>query len=104
MMADRQPHGLLLLPPLPPLLPLPLYLTFLSVVENLHLALLGAQQGLRQLGQGALHGAWPHQKLAGTRLLHDLRPGKTEHLAEAFVAVDDPAVLHLGVGNHKLAI
>lgn len=80
------------------------YLTFLSVVENLHLALLGAEQGLRQLGQGALHGAWPHQKLAGTRLLHDLRPGKTKHLAEAFVAVDDPTVLHLGVGNHKLAI
>lgn len=82
----------------------PVCLTFLIVVEDLHLALLRAQQGLRQLGQGALHGAGPHQELAGTRLLHDLRPGEAEHLAEAFVAEDDATVLHLGVGDQELAV
>lgn len=78
--------------------------TFFRVVEDLHLALLGAQQGLGQLGQSTLHGPGPHQKLARARLLHDLRPGEAKHLAEAFVAVDDPAVLDLGVGDQKLAI
>lgn len=83
---------------------LPSCLTFLSVVEDLHLALLRAKQGLCQLGQSTLHGTRAHQELAGTGLLHDLRPGKTEHLAEALVAVDDATVLHLGVGDQELAI
>lgn len=80
------------------------FLTFLAVVENLHLALLGAQQGLGQLGQRALHGPGPHEEGAGAGLLHDLSPGKAKHLAEALVAVDDATVLHLGVGNQELAI
>lgn len=79
-------------------------LTFLAVVEHLHLALLGAQQGLGQLGQRALHGPGPHQEGAGAGLLHDLGPGEAKHLAEALVAVDDAAVLHLGVGDQELAI
>lgn len=66
--------------------------------------LFGAEQGLSQLGEGTLHGAGPHQELAGTGLLHDLRPGKTKHLAEAFIAVDDATVLHLGIGDEELAI
>lgn len=78
--------------------------TFFSVVEDLHLALLGAQQGLGQLGQSVLHGPRSHQELAGAGLLHDLRPGEPKHLAEAFVAVDDPAVLDLCVGDQKLAV
>lgn len=56
------------------------------------------------MGHGALHGPGSHQELAGAGLLHDLRPGEAEHLAEAFIAVDDPAVLNLGVGDQKLAI
>lgn len=80
------------------------FCTFFGVVEDLHLALLGAQQGLGQLGQSTLHGPGSHQKLARAGLLHDLRPGEAEHLAEAFVAVDDPAVLDLGVGDEKLAV
>ena len=86
--------------------PLPLLqcLTFLRIVKDLHLALLRPKQGLCQLGQGTLHGAGANQELAGTGLLHDLCSGKTKHLAKAFVAVDDATVLHLGVGNQKLAI
>ena len=79
-------------------------LTFFIVVEDLHLSLLWAQQGLGQLGQGALHGPRPHQELAGARLLHDLRPAKAKHLAEALVAVDDATVLHLCVADQELAI
>lgn len=79
-------------------------LTFLSVVENLHLALLRAEQGLCQLSQGVLHSPRSHQELAGARLLHNFRPGEAKHLAEAFVAVDDATVLHLGVGDQELAI
>lgn len=78
--------------------------TFFGVVEDLHLAFLGAQQGLGQLGQGTLHGAGSHQELARARLLHDLGPGEAEHLAEALIAVDDAAVLYLGVGDQKLAV
>lgn len=79
-------------------------LTLFIVVEDLHLALLRSQQGLCDLGQGALHGPGPHQELAGARLLHDLSSREAKHLAEAFVAVDDGTVLHLGVGNQKLSI
>lgn len=78
--------------------------TFFRVVEDLHLALLGAQQSLGQLGRGALHGPGSHQELAGAGLLHDLRPREAEHLAEALIAVDDAAVLDLGVGDQELAI
>ena len=66
--------------------------------------LLGAQQSLSQLAQGALHGARPHQEGTGAGLLHDLRPREAEHLAEAIVAVDDAAVLRLGVGDDELAV
>lgn len=95
----------LLLPPPPfsPSLFLPC-LTFFGVVEDLHLTLLRSKQGLCQLGQGAFHGAGTNQELAGTGLLHDLRPGEAEHLAEALIAVDDATVLHLGIGNQKPAI
>lgn len=87
-----------------PYFPFFLCLTFLGIVEDLHFAFLGPQQGLCQLGQGALHGAGADQELAGAGLLHDLRPREAEHLTEALVAVDDAAVLHLGVGDQKLAI
>lgn len=78
--------------------------TFFRVVEDLHLALLRAQQSLGQLGHGTLHGPGSHQELAGAGLLHDLRPREAEHLAEALVAVDDAAVLDLGVGDQELAV
>lgn len=78
--------------------------TFLRVVEDLHFVFLWPYQGLCQLGQGTLHGARAHQELACTGLLQDLRPGETKQLAEAFVAVDDATVLHLSVGDQKLAI
>lgn len=77
--------------------------TFLRVVENLHLAFLGAEQGLCQLGQGALHRAGSHQELTSAGLLHYFCPGEAKHLAEAFVAVDDATLLHLGIGDQKPA-
>lgn len=85
-------------------LKVPVCPTFLRVVENLHLAFLGAEQGLGQLGQGALHSAGSHQKLASAGLLHYFCPGEAKHLAEAFVAVDDATLLHLGIANQKPAI
>lgn len=79
-------------------------LTFFGVEEDLHLTLLGPEQSLGQLGQGVLLGAGTDQEGAGAGLLHDLCSGEAEHLAEALVAVDDPTVLHLGVGDQKPAI
>ena len=79
-------------------------LTFFSIVEDLHLAFLRAQEGLCQLGQGTLHGARPHQELTGAGLLHDFCPAEAKHLAEALIAVDDATVLHLSVGDQEPAI
>lgn len=47
---------------------------------------------------------WSVQEAAGTRLLHHLSPGVTAHPTEGIVAEDDGAVLHLRVGDNKLAI
>lgn len=79
-------------------------LTVFAVVEDLQLALLGAQQGLGELGDGALGGVGAGEEVAGAGLLHHLHAGVAEHLTEAIVAVDDGAVLHLGVGNEELAV
>lgn len=80
-----------------------LLLTLFGVVEYLHLALLRAQQGLGQLRECTLHGAWSCQEMTCARLLHDLCPREAKHLAEALVAVDDATVFHLCVSNQELA-
>jgi len=79
-------------------------LTVFAVVEDLELALLGAEQGLGELRDGALGGVGAGEEVAGAGSLHHLHPGVAEHLAEAVVAVDDGTVLHLGVGDEELAV
>lgn len=77
--------------------------TVLAVEADLHLALLGAQQRLGDLGGGTALGAGPVEEVAGAGLLHHLRPRVPAQLAEAVVAVDHRAVLHPGVGDDELA-
>lgn len=79
-------------------------LTVFAVVEDLELALLGAKQGLGELGDGALGGVGAGEEVAGAGPLHHLHSGVAEHLTEAVVAVDDGTVLHLGVGNEEFTI
>lgn len=79
-------------------------LTVFAVVEDLELALLGAEQGLGELRDGALGGVGAGEEVAGAGLLHHLHSGVTKHLAEAVVAVDDGTVLHLRVGDEELAV
>ena len=44
------------------------------------------------------------QKVAGTRMLHDLCPRVASQLAEPIVAEDDWSNLHLGVRYEEIAI
>lgn len=79
-------------------------LTVFAVVEDLQLALLRAQQRLRQLRNGALGGVGAGEEVAGAGPLHHLDTRVTKHLTEAVVAVDDGTVLHLSVGDQELAV
>jgi len=74
------------------------------VVGDLHLALLGAQQGLGHLGRRVPGGGLAVQEVAGARPLHDVRPGEARHLAEAVITVDDGAVLHPGIGDDEFPV
>lgn len=76
--------------------------TVFVVQVDLHFPLLGAQQGLSHLGNGQPLGFRSVQEVTGARLLHDLCPRVTTHVAEAIVAEDDGAVLHSCIGNDKL--
>lgn len=79
-------------------------LTILTVVGNLHLALLRAQQRLGHLGHRVPGGELAVQEVTSAWLLHDVRPGEARHLAEAVVTVDDSAVLYPGIGYDEFLI
>lgn len=79
-------------------------LTVFPVVQNLQLTLFRSQQCLCQLCSGVMGGVRPSKEVAGAGALHHLHPGVAEHLTEAVIAVDDGTVLHLRIGNEKLAI
>lgn len=74
------------------------------MVRDLHLAFLGAQQGLGHLGHSMAAGELAVQEVTGTWPLHDIRPGEASHLTETVIAVDDSAVLHTGIGYDELLI
>lgn len=77
--------------------------TILPVKGDLHFALLGAQQGLRDLRGRAALSARPVQEIAGAGPLHHLGSRVAAQLAEAVVAVDDRAVLYPSVGDDELS-
>lgn len=79
------------------------HLTILAVVEDVHLALLSPQQGLRQAGHGAAWGVGAGEEVTGARSLHHLHSGVAKEFAEAIVAVNDGAVLHLSIGDQELS-
>lgn len=76
--------------------------TIFAVEVDLHFPLLRPQQGLSHLSDGQPLGVRSVQKVARARLLHDLSPGVTAHVAEAIVAEDDGAVLHSRISYDEL--
>lgn len=77
--------------------------TIFPVEGDLHFALLGAQQGLRDLRGGTALRARPMQEIAGAGPLHHFGPRVAAQFAEAVVAVDDSAVFYAGVCDDELA-
>lgn len=79
-----------------------LCLTVLAIVEDVHLALFGPKQGLRQAGHGTAWSVGSREEVTGTGSLHHLHTGVAEEFAEAVIAINDGAVLHLGIGDQEL--
>lgn len=79
-------------------------LTILTVVGDLHLALLGPEHSLRHLADGVFVSQVTMEKVTGARLLHDVWSREACHFTEAVVAVYDRTVLHPGVGYDEFPV
>lgn len=79
-------------------------LTVFPVVEDLQFTFLRSKQRLSQLRNGVGCGVRPSEEIAAARPLHNFYPRVAKHLTEAIIAVNNSIILHLGIGNNKLAV
>lgn len=78
------------------------WLTVLSVIEDVHLALFSPKQGLCQAGHSTAWCVRACEEVTGTGSLHHLYTGVAKEFTEAIIAVNDGTVFHLCVGNQEL--
>jgi len=79
-------------------------LTVLLVVLRLDLLLVAAVERVLDVPYRVGRREGTVQEVARARLLHDVGARVPAQLAEPVVAEDDRLVLHLGVGDHEVAI